>query len=185
MRNILALMIVVLLGVAASGQGGVKGTQLERQNAAIEQEQERQEQSIRVTFIPAAGSVLKPKQQFKVGEGVNLLVTMTNTGTEHVSVATTSQYFEHRLHLTKDGQAQPYSKKANDHLQVEGDSPSIGVRVIETDLPPDQPTIVTVIHLSDWYAPLAPGKYELTMQHRLTKKWLPQGSDTVKFEIVP
>lgn len=110
---------------------------------------------------------------------------MTNTGTEIVSVTTTSQYFEHRLHLAKDGQTQPYSKKANDHLQVEGESPYIGTRVIITELPPDQPTVVTVIHLSDWYAPLASGKYELTMQHRLTKKWLPQGSNTVKFEIVP
>ncbi|MGI8655111.1 MAG: hypothetical protein ACR2LC_07825 [Pyrinomonadaceae bacterium] len=185
MGNFLALIIVLLVGTTAFGQGVVKSSQLERQNAAIEQERDQQEQSIRVTLSTAAGSILKPKQHFKVGERVNILVNMTNTGTELVGVATTSQYFEHRLHLTRDGQVEPYSKKANDKLQAEGDSPTIGVRVIETALPPNQPTTVTVIHLSDWYEPLALGKYELTMQHRLTKKWLPQGSNTVKFEIVP
>lgn len=72
MRHILALMIVLTLAVATFGQGGVKGSQLERQNAAIKQERDRQEQSIKVALTPAAGSSLKPKQQFKVGEPVNL-----------------------------------------------------------------------------------------------------------------
>ncbi len=65
------------------------------------------------------------------------------------------------------------------------DSLPIGGRVIDFALEPNKLTEFTAIRLSDWYAPLAPGKYELTMQHRLTKKWLPQGSNTVKFEVVP
>ena len=53
------------------------------------------------------------------------------------------------------------------------------------ELKPSQSIRVGLVSLDDWYGPLEPGRYELTLQHRFMGKEQPAESNTVTFEVLP
>ncbi len=180
-------VLAVLLTGIVEVHGQDRATNISRRTGSDErpeQKQDRQEQAIKVTLV-SSGGLWQPKEKFKVGEHIAISIYLTNTGTEPTGAAIIDNYYQHRPLLMKDGQSVPYLEKVAEQLLLNGDNPPIGFRVIFVALEPNKLTEFNVVHLSDWYAPLTLGKYELTMKNRLTKNWLPQGSNKVKFEIVP
>jgi len=185
-KSIFVLAVLLSGVVAVYGQG--KATNISRRTGSDEspeQKQAKQEQAIKVTLVPSGSFWTPIKEKFKVGEHICVSVYLTNTGTEPTGAVITGNYYQQRPLLMKDGQSVPYLEKVAEQLLLDGDSPPIGVRVIAFALEPNKLTEFTVVRLSDWYAPLVPGKYDLTMRTRLIWNWLPQGSNTVKFEVIP
>lgn len=154
---------------------------------------EKEERSVVTTITPVgynrkAGDYLE-KQQFKVGETVQIALYMTNITLETIVTTTVSTLFYNRPQLLKDGQSVEYRKEIIPMLK-EYDlagwiGPSVVTRCITIVLVPHKPTGVDSIDLSYWYGSLEPGHYQLTFGRRF-RNGVPQvQTNTVTFDVVP
>ena len=155
------------------------------------------ERAIRVTIATTAGFLGQPANRYKVGEQIPVSITMTNTSTEPFDTCISSDIYQDRPRLTRDGKVIPYLNAQSyeagyaKHNQV-CDDENLPERV---RLEPNKPTVADWLVLvgdgistqaDAWYDTLPPGKYELSLQRQLACCNGPMvESNKISFEVAP
>jgi hypothetical protein len=119
------------------------------------------------------------KEKFRVGERVLIQVSVTTTEPREASLTSTFQ--QHRPRLMKDGHLMPHRQGSPTWDQVD----CILTRVIFVGIPANRPTELGSFNVIDWYEPLEPGEYEVTLWVRLLSCSGPlYKSHSVRFEVI-
>jgi hypothetical protein len=152
--------------------------------------------NVKVTIATTDGFLGPPATRYKVGEQIPVTITMTNTSNEPQYTCISSDVYQDRPQLTRDGKPVPYMKwesyetmnaKRNHTCEEENLPEPVLLR-------PNEPRVadwfVLVADKSGgadaWYESLPVGKYELTIQRRLSCCDGPMvESNKVSFEVVP
>jgi hypothetical protein len=156
-----------------------------------------QERAIKVTIATTAGFLGQPANRYKVGEQIPVSITMTNSSTEPFDTCISSDIYQDRPRLTRDGKVIPYLNAqsyeagyAKHHQVCHEENLPEPVR-----LEPNKPTVADWLVLvgdgistqaDAWYDTLPAGKYELTLQRQLACCNGPMvESNKISFEVVP
>lgn len=156
-----------------------------------------QERAIKITIATTAGFLGQPANRFKVGEQIPVSITMTNTSSDPFNTCISSDIYQDRPRLTRDGKVLPYMNAQSyeagyaKHNQV-CDEENIPEAV---RLEPNKPTVADWLVLvgdgistqaDAWYDTLPVGKYELSLQRQLACCNGPMvESNKISFEVVP
>lgn len=152
---------------------------------------------IKVTIATTSGFLGQPVSQFKVGEQIPVSITMTNTSTRPFDACISSDIYQDRPRLTRDGKVVPYrnaqsfeARYAKRNQVCKEENLPEPVR-----LEPNTPTVADWLVLvgdgvstqaDAWYDSLPAGKYELSIQRQLACCDGPMvESNKISFEVVP
>jgi hypothetical protein len=148
--------------------------------------------------IATGGEPNQPvKDIYRVGERIQVVITMTNTGNEPIYVCESGSLYQDRPQLLKNGKQVPYESFQQSTMEAtEKDKTCDDVNLPQQILlRPNEPTVVDWFILSKgatsfndvaWYDPLQPGKYTLSDRRRLSCCDGPlSDSNTINFEVVP
>ncbi|MDX6445269.1 MAG: hypothetical protein QOH71_2343 [Blastocatellia bacterium] len=138
-----------------------------------------QSSQIKISIASGGGPYQPAKDNYRVGERVPVVITMTNTGSQPIYVCETGTLYQDRPQLLKDGKQVPYESFQQSSVQMAEkdktcDEDNLPQQIL---LRPNEPTVVDWFILSKgatslndvaWYEPLQPGKYTLTDQRRLS-----------------
>lgn len=197
MNRVTALLIILMSvgSVPALSQSPVPTTHRQQSSQGVLTDQER---AINVTIATVGPMLGPPTNRYRVGEQVPITISMTNTSSEPAYVSVSSDLYQDRPRLIKDGQVVPYAKWQSYLLRnTRRDQTCVHEDLPETMLlKPKQPTTVDFVILVDdaqlptgamsWYDPLTPGKYELSIQRRFGGCDGPLvESNKVSFDVVP
>jgi hypothetical protein len=156
-----------------------------------------QERAIKVSITTGGSLFGPPKTLYHVGQRVPVSITMTNTSDQPVQVCVSGALYQDLPKLIKDGQPVPYLTLQAQMLK--GDQK---YKVCsEVDLPepvilqPQEARVVDWFILAEgrtimgdlaWYDLLQGGKYELSIERRLSCCDGPMvESNKISFEVVP
>ena len=148
--------------------------------------------SVKVTIATGGGFYDPPKSQFKVGEDIPVVISMTNTEDRPARYCLSTSLLQNRPLLKRDGRLIPYGpelpRMTNQKDLTERCEQSAARQFYE--LQPKQTRVIDWFKISltgiAWYGPLQPGHYELVLMRRIDCCQGPQAeSNKVKFEIVP
>jgi hypothetical protein len=156
-----------------------------------------QERAIKVSITTGGGLFGPPRDRYRVGQRVPVSITMTNTSDQPVEVCNSGTVYQDRPKLLRDGQPVPYLDLLSEVLQGAQE----GKACLEFDLSdpiilkPKEERVVDWLILAEgnnpmgdmaWYEPLGAGKYELSIQCRVTCCDGPMlESNKISFEVVP
>lgn len=178
-RTSVLLAVMMLVGAAAANaqqdpaQNGAQG------NAAGDQGKAK----FTVEISTVGDQFLrKPKSSYRAGEGVFVQLALTNTTGEDVSIASGDPMSHLRLSLTRGGEKIAFNKRTRDRLNPNREESASLHTAAAVTLKPFTNTPVEVINLGDWFEPLEPGTYQLTVWRVWGKG---HKSNTVTFDIVP
>jgi hypothetical protein len=189
----MALLVVLLTTVATPAQrpGGNATT------AQPQRELTQQERAIKVGIASIDARLRAPKNRYKVGEIIPVTISLTNTSSQPISVCVSSDLYQDRPKLTKDGKVMPIMQFQSDDVR----SARLNQTCPQLDMPepmrlkPNVPTMVDFMVLVDnanaptgamaWYEPLTPGIFELSITRRFDCCVGPTvESNTIRFEVV-
>jgi len=152
---------------------------------------------IKVTIATVASSLGPPTTHYKVGDQIPVTITLTNNSSAPVSACVSSDLYQNLPNLTKDGHLVPYMKWQS-HVRLSAQRDNTCKELKLTDpvlLIPNKPVKADWFILMDsntpsgaeaWYDTLPPGKYELSMQRRLSCCDGPMiESNKISFQIEP
>ncbi len=187
-RSLSALGVLILIAsTVAMGQSAAA-----RDEAALTPD----EQSVKVTIVTTDGFLGPPATRYKVGEEIPVTITMTNTSKDAMYTCISSDLYQDRPKLTRDGKVLPYmnwqsyetmNAKRNHMCEAE----NIPEPVL---LKPNEPRVADwFVLVADnsggadaWYDSLPAGKYELTIQRRFACCDGPMvESNKISFEVIP
>jgi len=151
---------------------------------------------IKVTIATTDGFLGPPVTRYKVGEQIPVTITMTNTSPDAVYTCISSDLYQDLPKLTRDGRVVPYMNfqsyetvdATRNHTCEEENLPEPVL------LRPNEPRVADwLVLVADgsggaeaWYDSLPAGKYELTIQRRLSCCDGPMvESNKISFEIIP
>jgi len=152
---------------------------------------------VKVTITTTAGFLGQPVNRYKVGEQIPVSITMTNTSMQPLNTCISSDIYQDLPKLTRDGKVVPYANaqsfeaRYSKHNEVckEENLPE------PVRLEPNKPIVADWFVLvgdgvstqaDAWYDPLSVGRYELSLQRRLSCCDGPTvESNTINFEVVP
>ncbi len=134
---------------------------------------------IKVTIATVGSFLGPPTDHYKVGGQIPVTITMTNSSSAPISVCISSDLYQNLPKLTKDGVVVPFIKwqsyerlnAQKNHICTEENLPEPVL------LRPNEPTLADFFVLVDsrnatgaeaWYDSLPAGKYELSIQRRLS-----------------
>ena len=153
--------------------------------------------NIKVTIATTNGFLGPPATRYKVGEQIPVTITMTNTSKDALYTCISSDVYQDRPKLTRDGKLVPYAAS----LSYESVNAKRNHVCEEENLPepvllkPNEPRVAdwfllvndrTTEDADAWYDVVPAGKYELTIQRRLACCDGPMvDSNTISFEVVP
>jgi hypothetical protein len=155
------------------------------------------ERAIKVSIATVGSTFGPPTTRYKAGAQIPIAITMTNTSDDQVFACISSDIYQNIPKLTRDGQPVTYmnwqtyarNNAQQNHVCEKENLPEAIL------LKPNESKLVDWFVLSDdsetgegepWYAPLPPGKYELTIQRRLACCDGPMiVSNKTSFEVVP
>lgn len=148
--------------------------------------------------IATGGGLFGPiKNRYSVGQRVPVSITMTNNSDQQVQVCDSDTVYQDRPTLLKDGKPVSYIEGQTQLLQtVQKDGTCYKLDVPDPIiLKPRESRVVDWFVLAEgndpqgdmtWYEPLAPGKYELSIQRRLGCCDGPMlQSNKITFEVAP
>ena len=156
-----------------------------------------QNSAIKVSITTGGGLFGPSRDRYSVGQRVPVSITMTNTSDQQVEVCDSDTVYQDRPELSKDGKPLPYVIGQTQILKtLETDRTC--AKLDEADpviLKPRESRVVDWFILAEgsdltgdlaWYEPLAPGKYQLSIQRRLGCCDGPMlQSNKIDFEVVP
>lgn len=180
-RCLVLLTAVALLGATLIIKAQEKGNDnaragQEEERARFAKKFEKYERNLKVS--------IKAKEQYRVGENVDVDVMLTNNSTEALGNYIFHQFLQETVDLTKDGRPVNYRKDKD--ISPEETVRRYGIANTSTiGVMPDQTKVIRTINLLDWYGSLETGTYQLTLGHRFWGKGKPVKSNTVTFEVVP
>ncbi len=147
---------------------------------------------VKVTIATGGGFYDPPKSQFKVGEDIPVVISMTNTEDIPAKYCRSTSLLQNRPILKRDGRILPYVPElirvADNKDLIERCEKSAARQFYE--IQPKQTRVVDWFKLSRtgivWYGPLPPGHYELVLMRRIECCQGPTvESNKVTFDIVP
>jgi hypothetical protein len=198
MRKLIKLTIgaamVLCVLVAVSSRRGSFATQQQQNDVRALTAQER---AIKVSITTGGSLFGPPKSLYRVGQRVPVSITMTNTSDQPVQVCVSGTLYQDRPNLLRDGQAVPYLKFQSQMLKSSQEDKTC----VKVDLPqpvilqPQEARVVDWFILAEgrtimgdmaWYETLQAGKYELSIERRLSCCDGPMvESNKISFEVVP
>lgn len=152
---------------------------------------------IKVTIATTAGFLGQPNSRFKVGEQIPVSITMTNTSAQQLYTCVSSDLYQDRPKLTRDGKVLPYLNAASYETRYAKRNQVCKEENIPEQvlLEPNKPTVADWLVLvgdgistqaDAWYDSLPAGKYELSIQRQLACCDGPMvESNKINFEVVP
>lgn len=158
---------------------------------------QQQSPPIKVSITTGGGLFGPSRARYSVGETVPVSITMTNNSDQPVQVCDSDTLYQDRPKLVKDGQPVPYISGQSQLLRtVQTDRTCSKFDLVDpVILKPGESRVVDWFILAEgndpkgdmsWYEPLAPGKYELSIQRRLECCDGPMlQSNKINFEVVP
>ena len=153
--------------------------------------------AIKVTIATVGSDLGPPTDHYKVGQQIPVTITMTNTSKAQLSACISSDLYQNLPRLTKDGELVPYMKwQSYERLNAIRNHTCQDLSLPEpVVLPPNEPVQADFFVLVDrpdfvgaesWYDSLPAGKYELSIQRRLSCCDGPMvESNKVSFEVTP
>lgn len=177
-RVVLILIAFVTTLTVPAGNSG-RSQQDQSQQQKIASALAPPEGAIKVT-IATASSLLGPStDHYQVGDQIPVTITMTNTSAQPLNACISSDLYQNLPKLTKDGELVPYMKwQSYERENARRNHTCELVNLPESVfLNPKEPTLADWFVLADarsgtgaeaWYDSLPPGKYELSIQRRLS-----------------
>jgi hypothetical protein len=146
----------------------------------------KSERASQVTIRPVGGDLATLKQTFSASKDkARVAVFITNTIHETIRIIIADPYIHYRPRLLMDGRPLPYKEQvAKVARQKEKFGPGSG-RVLGGEVKPEETVMIDYIDLADWFGPLEPGQYELTIKYRFRHRGKPVETNTVTFEVIP
>ena len=168
------IMIMLVAAIPATGQE--RGAEVNRQSVAAPETVERAKQRYEKLRKPDLLKLELARRPLELGEGpekvaerykagakIYFRLLITNASNEPMVIPIGDRYY-YRLQLLRDGDLIPYRKDVAELVQAR-DKDLGSIRTRPADLEANQ-TFADNIELSDWYEPLQPGHYQLTVQRR-------------------
>jgi hypothetical protein len=187
-----AVMVLCVLVTVSSRRGSVAAQQQNDVRALT-----AQESAIKVSITTGGSLFGPPKTLYHVGQRVPVSITMTNTSDQPVQVCVSGTLYQDRPKLIMNGQPVHYLVLQEQMLTADQKYKACS----EVNLPEQvllQPQEVRVVDwfilaegrtiMGDmaWYDPLQAGKYELSIERRLSCCDGPMvESNKISFEVVP
>jgi len=121
---------------------------------------------------------------YKVKDYIGFELFITQNSSETLRLGITSSYYDYRPELMKDGQSVSYSESAAARVNRAENYPYSG-SVFGITVKTGEEQHLGFINFDEWYDPLTPGRYQLTVrkQFALDGDWVV--SNPVYFEVVP
>ena len=119
-----------------------------------------------------------PKTLFAVGSDVYVLVVITNGSSEELGMISGHPWRQFRLKLIKDGEVVPVKKSVKEFLTPSPEKP-FGGSLSAFTIKPNASTN-ELVHLNEWYEPLPPGHYQLTVGRIWGREFT---SEPVEFDV--
>jgi len=153
--------------------------------------------NVKVTIATTDGFLGPPAARYKVGEQIPVTITMTNTSKDALYTCISSDVYQDRPKLTRDGKAVAYLNAASYEARYARRNQVCKQENIPEQvlLEPNKPTVADWLVLvgdgvstqaDAWYDSLPPGKYELSIQRQLACCDGPMvESNKINFEVVP
>ena len=120
---------------------------------------------------------------FESEEKLYFRVLLTNTSMHPIIVLVSNPYFQNRPKPLKQGQEIPYRDEERFKLSKAEEISQFSGRTYQVRLDPSVITYIGHLDLSDWYAPIKAGHYELINSYR----FVPDGdwieSPPITFEV--
>jgi len=200
-RAVLLLVIVAPLSIlllAGAGRGALRAAP----QGGGAQPKGGQQGALKVTITTGGGLFGPPKDSYRVGQRIPVVISMTNSGSEPVYVCDTSTLYQDRPRLLKDGRPLPYEDGQRGMMAASERDKTC--KNLDEDLDdfmeqrlvrPGETAVVDWYILTEgatpqgdmaWYGSLGPGKYELSTRRLMgccEGAWVE--SDKVSFEVVP
>ena len=104
----------------------------------------------------------KPKDSFKIGETIKIKVEITNLSSKRINVPKGPGFS--RPTLFRDGQLVLYKEETRKRFET-----GVGVGVSGMLSPKPNETQTDILDLNEFYEPLDPGKYQLSLERRFFK----------------
>jgi hypothetical protein len=183
------LIAILMAGILSVWQQTGSSIRQEKNGAAVTTVPEG---VIKVTITTGGGLYGPVKGQFKVGEVIPVVISMTDTADKPAQYCLSTSLFQNRPQLKRDGQLIPYltnlSQQSERGDAIQQCERSAARRFL--GLQPKQTRVVDWFTISQkgivWYSPLSPGHYELVLQRRLECCQGPMvESNQVAFDVVP
>jgi hypothetical protein len=190
MNKLLIMLTIALCSIsqAASGQQDTQS-----KNDKLRELIERQ-RAIEVSISTGGGNFGPVRESFRAGEPITIVVSMINRGNEMTGVTIADPYYQNRPKLMKDGQEIPYRSEVVEVLKWKEREGCGAGRIFGVGLEPNGKKDVDFLMINEgprvthniiWYAPLEPGKYELSIRRRFGCYKEPEAeSNTIQFEVV-
>lgn len=126
------------------------------------------------------------KKMSRLGADTVVRVFTANKSDKAVKVNTVDFFYAVRPQLFKDGVLMPYGPKVAEVLISREKNPRLIQMPDEIFLEPTSRTGLTYLRLVEWYGPLLPGSYRLTVRQRfeIDGPWTPPSAELV-FEVTP
>ncbi len=136
----------------------------------------------------SAGEASK-KLRFTAGEDVNVGIVITNTEIEPLKIcAFSNPYYQNRPDLLRDGKPLAYSERVSESVRQSDRGTCEVTRMPDVvGLKPNAPLRVPSIQLQEWYGPLKPGQYKLTLKRTFAccADGALKPSNQIGFEVTP
>ena len=187
MRKLPLFALLVAVVLCGSQTRGTRAGQEEAGAAAP-----ASDEPVKVTIATGGGPYGPVKNRFKVGEGIPVVISMTNTGDKPAKYCLSTTVIQNRPQLERDGQTVPYltnlPQRVDNETATERCENSAFRQFYEVQ--PKQQKVVDWITLGQrgilWYEPLPPGHYELVLMRRIECCKGPMfKSNKIAFDVVP
>lgn len=136
----------------------------------------------RQRYVPSETPTDTPAP-YKVKDKIDFLLYVTQNSIEDITIWNyLNPFYEYRPELVADGNVVPYSKFARERAERSESTAPEG-SMMQVTLGPGRDVPWASVALDDWYDPLGPGRYQLTV----SKRFVPDGdwvkSNPVLFEV--
>lgn len=153
--------------------------------------------AIKVTIATVGSFLGPPTDRYRVGDQIPVTITMTNTSSGPLNACVSSDLYQNLPRLTRNGELVPFMKwQSYERLNAQRNHICKDLSLPEpVFLTPNEPVQTDFFVLVDspgfvgaeaWYDSLPAGKYELTLQRRISCCDGPMvDSNKVSFEVTP